>query len=164
MRTAGSFSIWGAALLLAVGCGGPATLPGVSDAPETPQDIAVSLFSLPDDPEPAVLEALFGQAYEGTDLADLLDALDALPRGLPVVVTGTEGGGFDQSIAVDLDLGSPESGVDRYSVTVVPAGESWQVAWFQGPDLGWPPHRAPQDGTSSSAPPEADSPSPKRTR
>lgn len=121
--------------------------------------LALELFELPLDPDPGpeLLEPLFGPevaAADGKDRADLLDALNQLPRnGAPRIDRIEELPGLDRT-AVDLVAQVAGNGEIHLSIQLeqVPQG-AFRVVWFRGPDLEWPPQPRPRgDGLTSSTP------------
>jgi len=133
--------------------------------PPTPEGVARQLFALADLDEPSHedLSACFDPPGEDMELADLLDALEALQPVTEIDVQLVEPLEGLDLVAVELTSALEAGGQAHYSVQLLRTeDERWIVRWFSGPGVEWPQHQRPRgEGLSTSSPPRDESPNPR---
>jgi len=133
------------------------TLTACTATPTGPEHVALELFrAAKERPLPVErIDAMFDLRADDPRRVSLLDALDRLRRAGQPTVTGTEVLQDLQRTVVDLENRLAGGGVASYTVQLERSGDDWIVRWLGGPGVEWPPaRRRPDEGLSSSAPPQ----------
>ncbi|MDH3626222.1 MAG: hypothetical protein OEV00_04015 [Acidobacteriota bacterium] len=154
-RAAGLFLI----VLVVAGCGGSRPAPEATPADQVSIALEMLNASATEEGRLDLADRRFGLTIDDTQWAPLLDALEATGRLSDPQTEGSEPldqGPDHTEFIVDFDVAVSEVGRGAVSVRLHREDESWRIVWFQGPGFEWPsPGRPPDDGLSSSAPPDA---------
>jgi hypothetical protein len=136
-------------------------LAGCSEPPpdmQTPEGAALVLLEIAaETPLPLErIEALFGPAIGAEPSADLLDALAGMAGCTEPEIVASQPLEAIAQVAVDLTARLAGGGLAEISVQLQTTEQGpYQVIWFSGPGIEWPPPGRKRDGgISSSAPPE----------
>lgn len=138
-------------LILLAGCAEP---PPDS---RTPEGAALVLLEIAAETPLSIerIEALFGPAVGAEPSADLLDALAGLAGCTDAEIVSSQPLEAIAQVAVDLTAKLAGSGQAEIAVQLQSTEQGqYQVIWFSGPGIEWPPPRRRRDGgiSSSSAP------------